>query len=411
MATIAERITELREKRANINHEQRALLDGIAAENRGLTAEERQKDDRYTADFDATTDELRRLEAMQSREDELRQAPPTAADADERSVTRANTPAARAALRNSDEYRSALDAYLRTGGKGLSTEERSVLAANVDANGGYTVPESWVNTLIEAQREMGVVREFAEVITTEGGNPLHLPRVSADASAVTITTEGTAIADDAEEFDEVILDAYKYAKIVKADDEFVQDTGVVDLAGFISRRATDDIALASGAHFVVGTGTAQPRGLFTGATVGKTAASNAAITADEVIDLYHSVIRPYRINGRWVANDTTIGVIRKLKGSDNNYLWQLGIREGEPDRLLGKPIESDPFVATIASTAKVLGFGDIFRAYAIRDAGTLSVKYLQERYADVGQVAWRVQLRTDGDTKDAAAFKTLQMAV
>jgi hypothetical protein len=47
-------------------------------------------------------------------------------------------------------------------------------------------------------------------------------------------------------------------------------------------------------HFTTGTGSSQPQGIVTGATTGVTAAGVAAITADELIDLVHSVDPAYR---------------------------------------------------------------------------------------------------------------------
>lgn len=404
MSAIAERITHLREERARIDQEQRELLDTAATERRGLTAEEREKDDRLASAFDAATDELRRLERQNDRDGDLRAAPTPAAADDEQPAART-----RSGSFDSDEYRAAVDHYLRSGFAGMDTEMRSVLQAGVDADGGVTVAETWRRQLIETQREFSAIRTFAEVITTETGGDFHLPRVSGDANAVTIVAEGTVIPDDAETFDEVILKAYAYKKITKANEEAVQDHGF-DVAAFVTRRTAEDVGLAQGAHFTVGTGANQPEGLASRATVGRTTAAPTAITTDEVLDLIYSVKRPYRINGRLLANDQTIAAVRKLKDTTGQYLWQPGVQQGEPDRFAGYAVAAEPFFDTIATGRIVMGFGDIFRAYVIRDAGSLALRFLDQRYADQGQVAWRGTLRSDGKIKDQNAFKTLRMA-
>lgn len=397
MPTITERITELRETRATVDTEQRRLTDLMVAESRDLTAEERQEDERLTSRFDEASSELRRLEAQVARDAELRNNVPLPA---------ALEGEVREGRQNEDEIRSAFIAYCR----GQATpEQRSVLTAAPDLTGGVTVPQAWSPNVIESARQFGIVRQRAEVLTTEGGGNFKYPRVSTAAAAVTIVPEGTLIPDDAEEFDSVDLAAYKYAKIVKADDEFVQDTGIVDLPAWITRRAMEDVSLTQGAHFVKGTGTSQPLGLFTGSAVGKTAAVNTAITGDEAMDLLYSVLGPYRAFGRFLANDLIIASLRKLKDTTGAYLWSLSLREGEPDRFLGYPIESDPFVDGFGAGKKPLGFGDINRAYVVRVVRNLEIRYLDQRYADLGQVAWRVQERADGDVKDTQAFKTLAL--
>lgn len=52
-------------------------------------------------------------------------------------------------------------------------------------------------------------------------------------------------------------------------------------------------------------------------------------------------------------------------------------------------------------------FGDIGKAYVIRDVEGTSVKVLNELYAANGQVGFRTSLRTDGDLWDSAAAKVL----
>ena len=51
---------------------------------------------------------------------------------------------------------------------------------------------------------------------------------------------------------------------------------------------------------------------------GVTCASATAITSDEVIDLYHSVTSPYRINGAWLMNDATMKELDNLKIQTTN---------------------------------------------------------------------------------------------
>jgi HK97 family phage major capsid protein len=410
MATIAERITELREERARIDQEQRQLLDTAADERRGLTGEESEKDDRLDTRFREVTVELRRFERQQDRDAELRDTPP-AAVLDPISGGGAREERNRTAILASDEYRSAMVHYLRYGFGGdtpMPAELRSVLQAGVDADGGVTVAETWRRQLIETMREFSSIRTHAEVVTTETGGDFHLPRVSTDAAAVTIVAEGTDIPDDAEGFDEVVMKAWPYKRLTKANEEAVQDHGF-DVGGFVTRRLGEDIALASGAHYVVGTGASQPTGLMSRAVVGVTTAAPTAIVYDELVDLLHSVKRPYRFGARWLAGDLTIASLRKIKDANDNPIWQPGMQAGEPDLLLGYPIDDEPFADLIAATRIPLGFGNIFRAYAIRDVGTMAIRFLGERFADRGQVAWRGWFRTDGNIKDVNAFKTLRM--
>ena len=56
------------------------------------------------------------------------------------------------------------------------------------------------------------------------------------------------------------------------------------------------------------------------ATQGITAASQTAITADELIDLQDSIPDVFQSNACWIMHKETRRAIRKLKDNDGNYL-------------------------------------------------------------------------------------------
>lgn len=387
-------IGDIIEERANLITEMRSILDSAESEERDLTAEERQEYDRREVRVQELEGDIRRHEQAQRAE-----------DLDIRAVTGEppEAPESQTPDRGSEEYRDAFDAYAR--GEELTTEQRSTLNVGTDADGGFAVPEFWTS-LYEGLREFGIIRDLATVITTEMGGDLHVPRVAAAAAVPALTPEAAAIADDAEAFDEAVIGAYKYARITKASEEVVQDV-LFDVPSFVGRRLGEDLALATGAAYANGTGAGQPQGLFAGATETFTLAANGAIAADEVIDLVYSVSAPYRRNGVFVCNDSTIAAVRKLKDANDQYLWQVSIQSGEPDRLLGYPVHPDSHVASLggATGARVIGFGNVARAFTIRDVQGVTIKFLDQLYAGNDQVGWRGKLRTSSAVIDVNAFK------
>jgi predicted phage gp36 major capsid-like protein len=77
--------------------------------------------------------------------------------------------------------------------------------------------------------------------------------------------------------------------------------------------------------FFVGDGSKKPTGILAdtgGAPVAKTTASATAVTFDEVLDLLYSLKTPYRAKASFVTNDSTMKMLRKLKDSNGQYLWQ-----------------------------------------------------------------------------------------
>ena len=112
----------------------------------------------------------------------------------------------------------------------------------------------------------------------------------------------------------------------------------------------------------------------------------------------------------FVVNDGAVKALRKLKDANEQYLWQDGLRAGEPTVLLGKAVHVEVNMPTPAASAKPIAFGD-FSRYLLRVVGGSRVARLGERYlADEGKIGYLVWHRLDGALLDTAAVKTLTQA-
>jgi HK97 family phage major capsid protein len=388
----------LLEERAGLHTRMTEINDAAEGEGRDLTTEEAEEYDRVEGEFDSLSVRIKRAEKLERNTPTLTPGHPAPASEEEERA---------AATRDSDEYRDALSAYLRK--QELDADQRSVLKIGSDEEGGFAVPEEW-GTLHESLREFGTIRGLAEVITTETGASFHIPYVKVDAEDPKSVKENETTPDDADEFGERLVGAFKYARMTLASEEMVQDA-LFDVAGFVGGRLGFQLGRVTNKGYATGTGSEQPEGLISKSTVGLSGVSKTAgPTGDNLIDLSHSIIRPYRANASWLMADQTLAVIRKLKDKNEQYLWQPSIQLGEPDRILGYPVYSDPDIDTVGSKKSIVGFGDVKRAYMIRDALGVTIRVLTERYADKGQVAWRGVLRTDGRIIDQNAFKVAQCA-
>jgi HK97 family phage major capsid protein len=174
-----------------------------------------------------------------------------------------------------------------------------------------------------------------------------------------------------------------------------------DMNGMVTSILAERLGRITESHYTTGTGSSQPNGVVTASAQGKVGASGqtTTVTADDLVDLFHSVDPAYREGGAFMAADSTIAAIRKLKtgvSGDNTYLWQPGLRAGEPDTLLGRPVIVNQGVPVMAANAKSILFGN-FQNYTIRDVRGIRFVRLEERYADADQIGFVVFLRTDGD--------------
>ena len=247
-----------------------------------------------------------------------------------------------------------------------------------------------------------MVRSLAKVITTNAERKIP---VAATHSSAQWTAENGAYTESNPTFDQKSIDAFKLTDLVKVSIELLQDS-MFDLESYIAGEFARAFGIAEEEAFCVGTGTNQPTGIFTanGGTVGVTAASATAITADELISLVYALKSPYRRNAKFLMNS----LIRKLKDNNGAYLWQPSIQAGEPDRLLGYTIYTSPYVPTVGAGAMAIAFGD-FKNYWIADRAGRTVQRLNELYSTNGQVGFVATERVDGKVILPEGIQLLQM--
>lgn len=377
-------IIELREKRNKAWEAAKAFVetkrdkDGLlSAEDAASYAEMEQKIKDYGT-------EIERMEQMAAMDAQLSK--PTSVPLTGKPMNGGKPKSGRA----SDEYRAAMLNALRTNFRQVS----DVLSEGVDANGGYLVPEEYDSRLIDTLTEENIMRKLGHTITTSGEHKIN---IAATKPAAAWIDEGGALSFGDATFAQINLDAHKLHVAVKVTEELLYDNAF-GLESYIIDQFAKALSNAEEDAFLNGDGKGKPLGIFAetgGGTVGVTAASATAITADEIINLVYSLKRPYRKNAKFIMNDQTIAALRKLKDNNGAYLWQPSLQAGEVDRLFGYEVYTSPYVPTITAGKPVIAFGD-FSYYNIGDRGTRSFAELKELYAGNGMVGFVAKERVDG---------------
>ena len=316
----------------------------------------------------------------------------------------ADTAAAKA-----EEAAKAFDRFVRTGDLGAY---KATMNETTAGEGGYLVPTAYSNDLVTAINEASILRAAgARVISVSGTNSFRIPGLTNSTTAAIITAESASFSQVEPTITEVEFKPYKLTAEMRATDELLADSRIDVLGQILAPDAVNRFVKAENTYFATGTGSSQPQGVIAGASVGVTAAATNAITADEIIDTYHSLASEYRARAVWLMNDATLKVIRKFKESSTTgaYLWQPGLANGQPDTILGRPVYTLSTIDTIATGKKVALFGDL-SYYYIADFGGLAFRRLVERYADIGQVGFQWYKRVDSHVMLSAALKVLKCA-
>ena len=386
---------ELRQKRSELWEKAKLFLDNAKRNGDVLSADDRaiyEKMEQEIVDLGKEIGIIERREAL-----DLEMSKPTSAPIS----ANPNTKTEEKTGRSSDEYKKSFWRAMRN--KKNPYEAVNALQIGTDSEGGYLVPDEYENTLIEKLHDENVIRQYATVIKSSNGDK-KIPVVAGYGEA-TWTDEEAAYTESDDSFGVITLGAHKLTSIIKVSEELLNDSAF-DLEQYISKEFVRRMAVAEENAFINGTGTGRPTGILQTAETGKTTAAAAAITADEVIDLYHSLRSPYRKNAVFIANDSTVKSVRQLKDSNGMYLWQPGLKEGQPDTLIGNRIISSAYMPEIGAGKKPILFGDI-SYYWIADRQGRTFQRLNELYAETGQVGFRTFQRVDGKLTLAETVKTL----
>ena len=395
-------IHELREKRSKAWEAAKAFLDAHRPDNGILSAEDDTVYSRMEQEITDLGKEIARLERQEALDAELNK--PVNKPITGQPMVETPAPVTKTG-RASATYKTAFWNQMRDV---TDVEIRNALQVGKDSEGGYLVPDEFEETLISALNEDNVVRQLSHRFTTASGAH-KIPVVTSRGSASWVDEEG-AVPEAGDVFGQQLIGAHKVATLVKVSEELLHDSAF-DLEDYFIGEFKRRIGNKEEEAFLTGDGVNKPTGIFHttgGPEVGVTAAAAAAVTADELIDLYYSLNSAYRKDAVWLLNDATMKNIRKLKDQNGQYLWQPALHEGGYDTLIGKRLYTSPFAPTLAAGARTIAFGN-FRFYWIGDRQGITFKRLNERYAETGQIGFLASKRLDARLILPEAIKVLQM--
>jgi HK97 family phage major capsid protein len=413
---IRELIQKLHDDRLNIRAQQSELMSQIEANVEGESAEDKAKWEALDKDFADKGERIDHLLSMQENDKQLDEQrarfesvvrDPRVIDNAERSFEDRMRNWLKAGLPDSDTWAPKTitvkfgSLAAQPGLDGTINLEKHDLTKGVATDGAELIPTGFVRTLQEHLIENnGVRRTNAQVFSTSTGENLLVPATTGHGTA-TLVAEGGAFLENDAQFKQVTMNAYKFGQLTEVSTELIQDSAI-DLLGYLGRAAGTAIGTVTGTYNVTGTGTAQPEGIANAPTAGVTGGAGSGVTvlANDLINLYHSIVTGYRGRGYWVMNDSTAAYIRRLRDDTGgsglgNFIWQPGLQAGQPDSLLGRPVVTDPAMAAMAINAYSIAFGDFSAYFAFRDVTTVQFDRSDDFRFLNGLVAFRSSLRTD----------------
>ncbi len=429
---------ELREQRAPIRKELLELGTKIKAEGRAMTAEERTKFDKLSADFGEKTRAIQDAEGFDQFEGDDSPSDPKAGRHDtsrtppdkrgkgggpkvevtEQARALALQGWCRAASgfglkkRHADACKVAgLDPNARSitlrlpekAPAGLQPGESRDMGVSTSAGGGVTVAPEFVRNLERALKAFNGPRQVADVMRTSTGALMPWPTMDDTSNEGEMVGENTAVSTLDAALASVNFSAYKFgSKAILVSYELLNDSAF-NFATVIAELCGERIGRIQARKFTVGTGSGEPQGIVTGAAAGVTAGSPTGIAVADLVKLKHSVDPAYRDNPacRFMFHDQILAAITLLTDGQGRPIFVESFREGSPDTVLKKPVVINQYMpSVIAASAVSVLFGDMSK-FKVRDVGTLRFRRLDERYAEKDQTGFVAFLRSDSRVLNA----------
>jgi HK97 family phage major capsid protein len=411
--TIQERV----DKRASLLADNQALNDVVEARDGIYTADEDKQYKARNEDIVTLTVEIDAEAQKEKRADELKAHGEWAHETRGRQTQPGD-------LGNGIEEDAAKElraaahrSYFANGERGMNADEHRALQADNDTGGGYTIPDDFVATLIQAVDNTTFMRSISTIHSLAYGANLGMPSLDTDMSAATWTPEITSATEDTSlAFGRRELSTNQLAKLVKVSRPLLRSSAI-NMEALIMERLGYQFGVTAENVYLNGTGASQPLGVFTASDNGisttydiSSGNTTTAITFNGLKTAKYDLKAQYWAGSSWIFHRDAVESISKIKDGDGQYIWQASVTGGDPDMLLGFPMLLSEYAPNTFTTGLYVGILGDFSFYHIAESLGLTVQRLEELYAATNQVGFIGRQEIDGMPVLGEAFRRVTLA-
>ena len=376
-------LKSLIEKRGQLTAQMNAILGKAKAENRAVSDEE-------AAQFDAIEKEIADIDRSISMEKRAQTVNDTDIDIDGGNNSEGG-----------EEHRAAKDIvsdYIR------GTELRA--GEMTTSSTGSIIPSEFSQDIIHDTVALSGVLNMVSVVNSKGVYKQIIADSENKISAGWTDEIGEITASSAK-FKTIEIKHHKLTALSKLSLELINQNDF-DIASEVMYQTERDFALKAETAIISGDGSGKPYGLTTGGTA-YAMASAVAITADEIVKIYHKLKAPYQQGAAWIMSNDTLCAIRLLTDASGRFIFHQNdnLTSGFAGYILGKPVLISDAMDNIGSEKKPILFGDFARAYKVNINPEVTMQVLNEKYADYGMKGVLSIMWLDGRPVNDEAYVTV----
>ena len=124
--------------------------------------------------------------------------------------------------------------------------------------------------------------------------------------------------------------------------------------------------------------------------------TSTAFTANGLYNTKYTLKAAYWPNAKWVFHRDAVKMLAKLVNGEGQYLWEPSLQAGQPDMLLGHPVNVSEYAPNTFTANLYVGILGDFRQYWIADSLSMEMQRLVELYAATNQEALIGRMESDG---------------
>ena len=278
------------------------------------------------------------------------------------------------------------------------------LDTTIGANGGYLVPQRFIDMLIMPPYEDGNIEALAtrQTFTEKSGL---LPNLSTGVS-VSWTSENAIIVDSDPSFaqNSYTLNSLKGLNYAPR----TMFYSAIDIGALLQALFVQALQSRKWADFITGTGTGQMAGLDTYSLVPRVNQTGTLLAVDDLLDAVMELPTILAPNARWIMRKDVAKYLIKKKDNEGKPLFYPDFM-GSPRRysLLGYPVEINDYMSTTlgaSSDERNIYLGDIRQYWMIHRPEGMEVMISEHASFEKDQIVTRITEELDGRLVNVKGF-------
>ena len=295
----------------------------------------------------------------------------------------------------------------------LDSDEKKAMEEGTDNEGGYFVPEEFINTVIhDTGLPSGAIRSNCTTIRVASKDGYIPTLANATWGAI---AEEAAFSDQTPTVGQVAFSIKKSGGLIKVTRELLDDSAI-NLPSMLTQIFQEAAGRDEEVGILGGGGSTDYLGI-TDAASGVSdvlLAGATSIVATDLFNIFYTLESQHRANASWVMPSLISKEINGINSTSAGVHSVNDLNTPPATFLLGKGVVNSDIAGTglataITANAEIGVFGD-FRNYYIFDRVGFSIRRNDSLYMENDQVGFFATRRGDGKVGLSAAFKILKAA-